>query len=540
MIRQFSLSRWQFSSALIALVLVLPILIMMVASFGSSGSLFVHLWQSVLPTYISNTLLLSLYVVILSLCFGIPSAALITQTNIVSESWLRWMLLLPLAMPAYVVAYLYTDLFDYAGPIQRWLREFFGWQSPADYSFFDIRSLEGAAVVLALVLYPYVYMLARTAFEHQDRNLLRAGRTLGLNASQTFLKIALPLARPAIMVSATLVMMETIADFATVQYFAVNTLTTAIYDTWLGYGDMAAANLLASVLMMFVFFIVVLEQRSRAKQHHQTNRPTPNKQRIKLNVLQQLLSLSFCWGLVIAGFWLPFGLLVDMTISNFDTSQFSQLITIGIRTLEVAVYAATISVIIALFLGLCYRFHQDKVSYWAKVTSGFGYAVPGTVLAMALMATLAPVDHLINDLAVWLGVKKPGLVLSGTIFAVVFAFIVRFAAIANGTINSGIDKISRSLDLAPASLGVSKLSAIKQVHLPLLKSSIMVAWLLVFVEAMKELPAVLLLRPFNFETLSTFVYQLIADEQLEQGAIGAIFIVLFGLLPIIWLNKSKS
>ncbi|WP_448553086.1 ABC transporter permease [Thalassotalea montiporae] len=530
---------WLTLSWLIALALLAPVLVMLFTSIGNFGELFSHLWQTVLPTYISNTLLLTFYVSLLVLLFGVPSAFLISQTQLISAKWLRWALLLPLAMPAYLVAYLYTDLFDYAGPVQRLLRASFGWQSPTDYWFFDLRTLEGAAFVLALVLYPYVYMLTRTALEQQDTSLLRAGRTLGLSARQAMLKIALPLARPAIMVAVTLVMMETIADFATVQYFAVNTLTTAIYDTWLGYGDMAAANALASVLLLFVLFTVVAEQKSRAGQRHQSNRPNFSNDKLALSFGQQVMGLVFCWLLVILGFALPFGLLIAMAIDYAQLDQLGQLAEIGWETLKISAYAATAAVALSLLLALFHRFYPKSVNHLPLQISGFGYAVPGTVLAMALMATFGPIDHWLNDTAAWLDWSKPGLILSGTTFAIIFAFVVRFAAIANGTISAGIGKIPHSIDKAPASLGVGLLATIRTVHLPILKSSVFVAWLLVFVEAMKELPAVLLLRPFNFETLSTFIYQLISDERLEQGAIGAIFIVLFGLIPIIWLNKNK-
>ncbi|WP_448212879.1 ABC transporter permease [Colwellia sp. MEBiC06753] len=516
-----------------------PVFVMLFTSIGDSGELFKHLWQTVLPTYISNTLWLSFWVVALSLLFGVPSAFLISQTNLYSAKALRWALLLPLAMPGYLVAYLYTDLFDYAGPVQRLLRDVFSWQSASDYWFFDLRTLEGAAVILALVLYPYVYMLTRTSLELQDKNLLRAGRTLGLSAKQSIVKIALPLARPAIMISATIVMMETIADFATVQYFAVNTLTTAIYDTWLGYGDMAAANALASVLLLLVLFVVVAEQKSRAGQRHQTNRPNTDNDKIILTKLQQVFGIFSCWLLVIMGFVLPFYLLIDMALAYTQFEQMAELFTIGLATLQVSAIAATVAVVISLLLALFNRFYQGKVNGLPLQLSGFGYAVPGTVLAMALMATFGPLDHWLNDLAKLFNLSQPGLILSGTSFAIVFAFVVRFAAVSHGAINAGIDKIPATLDKAPASLGVGLLPSLVKVHLPLLKSSIVVAWLLVFVESMKELPAVLLLRPFNFETLSTFIFQLISDEQLEQGAIGAVLIVVFGLIPIIWLNKAK-
>lgn len=511
----------------------------MIEGVSVSTDLFSHLWQTVLPDYIQNTLLLGVFVVLISIFFGVISASLIVHSNVAGKKILRWLLMLPLAMPAYLVAYLYTDLFDYAGPVQRTLRLWFHWQNPSDYYFFDIRTLGGASIIIALVLFPYVYMLAKTAFELQDQNLLKASRTLGLSAKQSFFKVALPLARPAIAVAASLVLMETLADFATVQYFAVNTLTTAIYDTWLGYGDLATANALASVLMFFIMLTIIIEQRARAGQTYQSNRINKTHQIIILSNSSQILASGFCWFLAIAGFILPFFLLLLMAwdYSNFD--QLLALIPSAINSIHLAFWAATLTVIFALFFTLFKRLGADKLRYIPTQVSGFGYAIPGTVLAMAMMSTFAPIDYMINDLAKLLSYPPPGLILSGTTFAVIFAYIVRFTAIANGTIDSGIKQIPRSIDFAPASLGVNLSAMLTKIHLPLLKPSIWVAWLLVFVEAMKELPAVLLLRPFNFETLSTKIYQLIADEMLEQGALGAIFIVLLGLLPIIWLNRKQ-
>lgn len=517
-----------------------PVGVMIYSGVFAQQGTFSHLWQTVLPDYILNTLLLGTMVVVLALLFGVPAAALISLTDIKTKRFLRWLLLLPLAMPAYVVAYLYTDLFDYAGPIQRFLRETFTWQSPQDYWFFDIRTLTGAAIMLALVLYPYVYMLVRTAFESQDHQLVKAGRSLGYSVKQCFYKILLPLARPAIAVAASLVLMETLADFATVQYFAVNTLTTAVYDTWLEYGELSTANAIASLLMLLILVVVVAEQKARANQRHQSEQQQQDTVLIQLSNGQQVIALSFCWLLVFAGFLLPFILLLDMAISYTDLSQFDSLIDAGLNSIQVAAYAATACLFIALLLSFYQRLHQQRLRHLPWQISGFGYAIPGTVIAMAMLATLGPVDHWINDVAKSMSFSPPSLILSGSIFAIVFALVVRFSAIANGTINSGLGKISHSLDQAPLSLGVGLNKAIWQVHLPLMRSSLAVAWLLVFVEAMKELPAVLLLRPFNFDTLSTQIYQMISDEQLEQGAIGALLIVLFGLLPIIMLNKKEK
>lgn len=531
---------WRVLSWVIASIVVLPIIVMLVSGVSATTELFSHLWDTVLPTYLFNTLSIAVIVCALSALFGVVSAAIITQTNVYAKSLLRWLLMLPLAMPAYLVAYLYTDLFDYAGPVQRYLRATFGWESPSDYWFFDIRTLLGAGVVISLVLFPYVYMLARTAFEQQDQNLHRASRLLGLSATKSFYKVSLPLARPAMAIALSLVLMESLADFATVQYFAVNTLTTAIYDTWLGYGDLPAANALASILLFMIFVVVLLEQKARANQRHQSNRPKRSDHVIQLSNVQQLLASSFCWLLVILGFLLPLLLLVIMATEYANLEQFSALLEPGFNSVELAVYAASISTFFALIVVLYKRLHHDRLKTLPVNISGFGYAIPGTVLAMAMLATFGPIDNMLNEFATTLNIEEPGLILSGTIFAIVFAFIVRFSAIANGTLLSGVEQIPRSLDLASPSLGIGTIKGVFKVHLPLLKSSIFIAWLLVFVEAMKELPAVLVLRPFNYDTLSTQIYQLISDEQLEQGALGAILIVLFGLLPIIWLNKHEE
>lgn len=539
MIAKKNNTRWRLLSWSIALLLSIPLVVMLFSALTSASGLFLHLWQSVLPSYVLNTVLLALYVVSLTLMFGVISAGLIVHTNVKGKKILRWLLILPLAMPAYIVAYLYTDLFDYAGPVQRVLRNSFNWQSPQDYWFFDIRSLFGAAAVISLVLFPYVYLLTRTAFEQQNQNLLRAGRLLGLSPTQNFIKVILPLARPALGISGSLVLMETLADFATVQYFAVNTLTTAIYDTWLGYGDLPSANALASVLMLFIFAVVLIEQKARAAQSQQKSMMNNQQQIIILSAGQQFSASCFCWFLASAGFLLPFSLLLVMVFEYSTSAQFFSLLASALNSIELALYVATIAVLIALVLALFQRLSRDISKNVPMQISSFGYAIPGTVLAMAMLATFGPLDHSINNTAIYLQLPEPGLVLSGTIFALVIALTTRFAAVANGAISSGLKQIPANLDLAPASLGANLKTTITKVHLPLLKSSILGAWLLVFVETMKELPAVLLLRPFNFETLSTQVYQLISDEMLEQGALGAILIVLFGLFPIIWLNLNS-
>ncbi|QOL27198.1 iron ABC transporter permease [Thalassotalea sp. LPB0316] len=525
---------------LLTLALLTPVLVMFYQGAFAPFSLFIHLWQTVLPQYLSNTLLLGFNVVVLSLLFGGVSALALHFLPIKGSRYLRWLLLLPLAMPAYLIAYLYTDLFDYAGPVQRFLRTVFGWQSPNDYWFFDLRTLGGASVIIALVLFPYVYMLTRTALENIDPKLLQANQSLGQTPWHGIKRIILPLIRPTLAVAATLVLMETLADFATVQYFAVNTLTTAIYDTWLGYSDLATANALASILLLLVFMVVVLEQRSRASLNNQSQNLAMSQSLFTTSKPLIALATSFCWLLVIAGFVLPLSLLLVMAWQYSSIEQLTQLLTIGGNSIYVSAMAATVALVLALLFSFYQKFAKHKLAFIPVSFSGLGYAIPGTVLAMALLSTFGPIDFWLNDLADAIGYGRPGLVLSGTVFAIVFAFVVRFMAIANGTITSGLEQVPDNLSKAARSLGSKPSTMVRRVHLPLLKSSIFVAWLLVFVESMKELPAVLLLRPFNFETLSTFIYQLISDEQLEQGAMGAILIVVFGLIPIIWLNRKQE
>ena len=526
--------------SLLTLALLMPVLVMFYQGAFAPFSLFSHLWQTVLPQYLSNTLWLGFNVVMLSLLFGGLSALFLHFMPIAGASYLRWLLLLPLAMPAYLIAYLYTDLFDYAGVIQRFLRSTFDWQSPNDYWFFDLRTLGGASVIIALVLFPYVYMITRTALENLDPKLLQASQSLGVSPWRGIKRVILPLVRPALAVSASLVLMETLADFATVQYFAVNTLTTAIYDTWLGYSDLATANALASILLLLVFFVVVLEQKSRSKLNAQSQNIALAQTLFKPHKLILWFATAFCWLLVIAGFLLPLALLLVMAWQYSDSQQLSLLMTIGGNSIYVAGIAATVALLLAIVFSFYRKFSLTKFRQFPLGLSSLGYAIPGTVLAMALLSTFGPIDFWINDIAAAFDLERPGLVLSGTIFAVVFAFVVRFMAIANGTINTGIDQIPDNLIKAAKSLGSGHFSMLRRVYLPLLKPSLLVAWLLVFVEAMKELPAVLLLRPFNFETLSTYIYQLISDEQLEQGALGAILIVIFGLIPIIWLNRKQE
>ena len=530
---------WIAGSWATALLLGLPVLALIFSAFSADGDLFRHLADTVLLDYLGNTSGLVLGVVLLSLLFGVPTAWLVAMCQVPGRRALQWALMLPMAMPSYIVAYVYTDLLDYSGPLQAGLRSLFDWQSPADYWFPAIRSLGGAAWVLALVLFPYVYLLARASFLEQSVSLIHSSRLLGCTPWQSFRRLSLPLARPAIMVGASLVAMETLADFATVHFFAINTLTTAIYDTWLGYGSLATAARLSCLMLLAVVLLIALERRSRQRQQvFQKSMGHEQPLRYPLKGASLLLAGLWCWGLVLAGFGLPFVILLDYGVRYFALSWTPEFVRFAGNSLLISALTALLAMAIALLLGFFRRLDGGTRSLLPLRIAATGYAMPGTVLAIGVLVPLTALDFGLNDLAEWLGMQGPGLLLTGTLTAIVFGYLVRFVAIAIGSVESSMGKISPSLDMAARSLGQGAGGMLRRIHLPLVRRGLFAGAMLVFIESMKELPAALLLRPFNFETLATHVYQFVSDEMLERGALGAIVIVLVGLVPLIWVNRS--
>ncbi|WP_421332799.1 ABC transporter permease [Aeromonas sp. 603607] len=530
---------WMTGSWAIALLLGLPVIALLFSAFSAEGDLFRHLADTVLLDYLGNTLGLVVGVVLLSLLFGVPTAWLVAMCQVPGRRALQWALMLPMAMPSYIVAYVYTDLLDYSGPLQAGLRALFGWNSPADYWFPAIRSLGGAAWVLALVLFPYVYLLTRASFLEQSVSLIHSSRLLGCTPWQSFRRLSLPLARPAIMVAVSLVAMETLADFATVHFFAINTLTTAVYDTWLGYGSLATAAKLSCLMLLAVVLLIALERRSRSRQQvFQKSMGHEQPLRYPLKGMSRWLAGLWCWGLVLAGFGLPFVILLDYGVRYFELSWTPEFVRFAGNSLAISALTALLAMGIALLLGFFRRLDGGFKSLLPLRIAAMGYAMPGTVLAIGVLVPLTALDFAINDLAEWLGRQGPGLLLTGTITAIVFGYLVRFVAIAIGSVESSMGKISPSLDMAARSLGQGDGGMLRRVHLPLVRRGLFAGAMLVFIESMKELPAALLLRPFNFDTLATHVYQFVSDEMLERGALGAIVIVLVGLLPLIWVNRT--
>ncbi|KKD60367.1 iron ABC transporter permease [Grimontia sp. AD028] len=527
-------SSWVFS-----LLLVLPILAIFYTSLGESDEVFGHLMSTVMGTYTLNTALLVLGTVSLSLLMGIPSAWLMANYAIPGDRWLQWALVLPLAMPGYIVGYIYTDWFDFAGPIQLLLRDVTGWTSAAQYWFPDLRTLPGACFVLALVLYPYIYLLARAAFMEQSLTLTQSARLLGCTPTQSFFRVSLPLARPAIAVGASLVAMEALGDFGTVSYFAVSTLTTAVYDTWLGYSNLNAAAKISAIMLVVIFVLISSERYSRRKQKLFSQNVTPDTiAKSPLRGKYKVLATLWCWGLFTIAFIAPLGQLLIYAWDYHSSSSVEDFAQYSVNSLYVSAIAAVVALIIALLVNFYKRLSGRAASNVPIRIASMGYAVPGTVLAIGVLIFLTSADHIINDIAKAMDWGRPGLLLSGTMFAMLTAFVVRFSAVAIGSVESSLAKVSPSLDMAARTMGCNVRSMIQRVQLPLIRRGCLIAMLLVFIESMKELNAALLLRPFNFETLATYVFNYASDEHLEYAALPAVLLVLVGLIPLIMINRS--
>ncbi|NOI56701.1 ABC transporter permease [Vibrio coralliilyticus] len=529
---------WKTSSGTLALLLVLPILAIFLTSIGETDDLFSHLMSTVMPTYTFNTVVLAAGTMALSLVFGIPSAWIMAMCRIPSERILQWALVLPLAMPGYIVGYIFTDWLDFAGPVQILLRDLTGW-GPGDYWFPDIRTLTGAIIVLALVLYPYVYLLCRAAFMEQNVSLLQSARLLKCSPWESFRRISLPLVRPSIAVGLSLVAMETIGDFGTVSYFAVNTLTTAVYDTWLGYSSLTAAAKISAIMLVFVIFLLSAERYSRRKQKLFQNQFSSREDfRYELSGWKKWLALIWCWGLVAIAFLFPLLQLGIYAYKYFAQSWTPEFREYALNSLYVSLSAAVIGVIVAIIVNFYNRLAANRQGLAVMRLSSMGYAVPGTVLAIGVMVPVLFMDHLVNDIAKFMQWGRPGLIFSGSMFALIFALVVRFSAVAIGSIESSLNKVSPSLDMASRTMGCNSNQMLWRVHFPLIRRGALIAGLLVFIESMKELNAALLLRPFNFETLATYVYNFASDEQLELAALPAVLLVLVGLIPLVMVNRS--
>jgi iron(III) transport system permease protein len=517
----------------LAALLALPIVAVVSSVFAGASDAWTHIAATSLARYSANTALLLVMVALGVVSMGVVSAWLITAYRFPGRGVLEWALLLPFAMPAYVMAYAYTDWLQFTGPVQSALRALTGWQG-REYWFPEVRSLPGAAAMLSFALYPYVYLIARTAFHDLSRSAVEAGRLAGYGALGAFFRVAVPLARPAIVAGSALALMETLADFGTVSYFALEVFTTGIFKAWLSLGDRVAAAQLSTCLLVFVVLVLALERanRGRAAYHGPSPRRThPHP----LRGGAAALAFVACAAPVTFGFVIPALLLAELAWGEtMSPARFGALLA---NSFTIAALTAFAAVAAALLMAYAARLTRSPLVQAANRFAGLGYAMPGAVIAVGV---LVPLGRLDNALAAWLERAfgmQPGLLLTGTIAALVYAYLVRLVAIALQTTNAGLAKITPSMDDAARSLGASPAAALARVHVPLLTPSLATAALLVFVDVLKELPATFALRPFNFDTLAVEAYNLAKDERLAEAAAPSLAIVAAGLLPVIYVSR---
>jgi len=534
--RRPALNAWALATLLVAGLVTLPVLTVLGFVVAPSPRVWAHLLETVLGAYVLNTFGLMLGVGAGTLIIGVGTAWLVVMCRFPGRRIFEWALLLPLAMPTYVIAYAYTDFLQFIGPVQTFLREFFAW-GRNDYWFPNIRSLGGAIALMSLVLYPYVYLLTRAAFMEQSVCALEVARTLGRGPWRLFTGVAVPLARPAIVGGLALALMETLNDFGAVQFFGVDTFTTGIYRTWFGMGEAAAAAQLAACLLVFVIALLGLERWSRrsARFHHPTARYRELPQ-YRLARGRALLASAACAVPVLVGFVLPAALLLEMHFSAGDPLLGPRMAGFAWNSLRLAGVTAVVAVSLAVIIGYGVRMSPGRLTSMAARIASVGYAIPGSVIAVGILIPLGWADQQINLFAREHFGVLPGLLLTGTMVALVYAYVVRFLAVSFNSVESSLTRITPNMDAASRTLGKTAARTLALVHLPVMRSSLLAAAILVFVDVMKELPATVILRPFDFDTLAVRAFELASDERLAQAATSALGIVVVGIIPVIVLS----
>ncbi len=521
--------------AMLALVLALPVLVVLGSWFHwtpNSWELLRQMASTVLPDYAATSLMLCLLVALGVTVLGLATAATVTLFRFPGRGAFEWLLLLPLAMPAYVVAYAYTDMLQWSGPLQTVLRELTGWQGAL---WPDVRSLWGAALVFTVSLYPYVYLLARTALLDHATTLMEAARLLGAPLSRRLREIAFPLARPAVAAGVALALMETLADFGVSSYFGIQTFTAGIYKAWLALDDRLAAAQLATALLLVVVLLLQLEQHARRRLRFSPGRPSltgsAEAQPVQLQGRYRLLAWAVCAVPVLLGFGVPVVILLHALWAETTDMAWTRFADWALNSLRLSGLTALLAVSVALVLA--FR-HRQRPGFWHRSVTqlvGLGYAVPGAVVVVGLLLPLGWVQQ------TWPALQVPAWI-TGTALGLVWAYLVRFCAVALQSVQSGYARMAPSLDESARLLGVTGWRLWLQVHAPLLRSTTLAAVLLVFVDVMKELPATLVLRPFNSDTLAVVAYQLARDERLGEAALPSLALVLVGLLPVILLSRT--
>ncbi|MBL4927279.1 ABC transporter permease [Fuscibacter oryzae] len=531
---------WAVGAVVLAVLIVAPMLAVLWIALHPTENIWPHLLATVLPRYFGTTLVLMTGVAVLAGAAGTGAAWLITMYRFPGRDMLAYALLFPLAIPAYVGAFALVDFLDYSGLVQTFLRATFGWTSARDYWFPQIRTNWGAIVVLASAQYPYVYLLTRAALREQSGGMYEVARALGLNGWGVFWRLGLPLARPAIAAGVALAMMETVADFGTVQYFGVQTLTTGIFTTWLDGGNPGGAAQIAGVILVLILTLVAIERFSRrnARFHRPSRAPRPIAP-VRLTGGQAAMAWVLCVIPFAVGFLLPVGVMGLHAVKRPEVWLEPGLLAAAVNTAVVGGIAAVLTVAAALFLVYAVRMAGRGTARLVLPVTTLGYAAPGAVLAVGILIPLAALDHKLADGWLALTGQEPGLLLTGTSAAIVLAYVVRFFGMAQSAADTAFGRIPPSLPMAARSLGQTNGGTLRRVYLPMMRGSVAAALLVVFVECVKELPATLLLRPFNFNTLSTRVYELASLEKLEEASPAALGVVAMGLLAVALLAHNS-
>ncbi|MGH1465055.1 MAG: ABC transporter permease [Cognatishimia sp.] len=535
-----ALNPWSVAALLICALVLVPIVAVGVLALFPTENIWPHLLATTLPRYFKTTLILMISVGVLAASVGTGAAWLITRYRFPFAKGLEWLLLMPLAIPAYVGAYALVDFLEYAGPVQTAMRDVFGWQTSRDYWFPEIRSIGAAVVVLAASLFPYVYILTRAAFKEQSGEAEEVARSLGAGAIGRFLRIGLPLARPAIAAGAAIVMMETVNDFGTVDYFAVQTLTTGIFNVWLESHNVGGAAQISSVVLVLVIFLVTMEKVSRRKIKffNLSSRHRPVK-KVELTGIYGWLATLACMVPLLVGFVLPFSVIMSHALDNPESWVDPGLARALTNTITVGGVAAVITVLAGVFLVYGVRLSGRSLPRLLLPITTIGYAAPGAVLGVGILIPLAVLDHRIAEIIESFTGERAGLLLTGSAFALVLAYCVRFFAIGQGAADAAMGRVSPSLDMAARSLGRTRGQTLREIYFPLIRGSIGSALLLVFVDCVKELPATMLLRPFNYETLATRVHDQASLENLGDASPGAVLIVAVGLVAVAFLARAN-
>ncbi|MEN9895770.1 MAG: hypothetical protein RIR97_1622 [Pseudomonadota bacterium] len=526
---------------MVALVMVLPIATILALAFGGNFDDLAHLVETILPRAVRQTVILLVSVAFLTSVTGVATAWLTVMCDFPFRRVLSVALILPLAIPTYLAAYAFGEFFDYTGPLQSTLRAIFGFTTARDYWFPDIHSMPGAVFVLSAVLYPYLYLTCRSVFLMQGRSAADVARTLGANPLRVLLKIQIPMARPAIIVGIALVLMETLNDIGAVQFLGVQTLTASIYDTWLNRGSLHGAAQMACLLLTLVVALTLLERHGRRRQRFSAQKTTGavhDSSRLTLKGLSGLSATALCMLPVLCGFAIP-----ALVICNFASRRLNQFLEprlIGAlgNSLFLALCTALITVILAFLLSYARRTSRSATVKTAASLATFGYGVPGTVLAIGVLFPLAAFDNAFDG---WMRLHmgfSTGLLLTGSGFAIIYACSVRFLTLCEGTIDAGFQKLSHNLDTAARTLGRTRWQTFREILLPMMRPATLTAALLVFIDTMKELSATMLLRPFNFNTLATLVYEDASRARIEDSAVPALIIILVGLIPVILVSRS--